>query len=61
MQACKFMCTHAQEVIVMATDWTSLRISRGTLEDLNAEKREEESHDELVSRLLNEAKEQAAD
>jgi predicted CopG family antitoxin len=37
----------------MSDDWTSLRIRRSTLKRLKQRKRDGESHDELVVRLLN--------
>jgi len=44
-------------------DWTSVRVERATLDDLNEEKRDGESHDDLLNRLLDtvEQEEQVAD
>jgi len=36
----------------MSADWTSVRVRRSTLEELKARKSEDESHDELLSTLL---------
>jgi len=36
------------------TEWTSVRIERDTLDQLNEVKRDDESHDDLVNRLLDE-------
>ena len=41
-----------------SSESTSIRIRRGTLEELNERKKKSETHDELVSRLIEEVEEQ---
>lgn len=46
------MCMRAKHGGEAMTDWTSIRVRESTLEELKVEEDCDESHDDLLSRLL---------